>query len=64
MSGSTLSDYHLVQECAVSDDILVTRDATNHPILPPCDDENTRVGDMRLLLTTYLNELWGKHFVS
>jgi hypothetical protein len=40
--------------------MLVMRDATNRPILPPCDDENTRVGDMRLLLKTYLNELWGE----
>jgi hypothetical protein len=44
----------------ISGEMLVMRDATNRPILPPCDDENTRVGDMRLLLKTYLNELWGE----
>lgn len=40
--------------------MVVSRDATGHPVLPLFNNEDTRLGDMRVLLKTFLNEAWGE----
>ena len=57
------TDFPLAKNRAVSCEMLVTQDATNHPILPLYNDKNTCIGDMGLLLKKYFNELWGESCV-
>jgi hypothetical protein len=38
----------------------ITQDTQGRPILPDFDEDNATMADVRKLVTTYLQELWGE----